>query len=164
MLFFFFFQAEDGIRDLYVTGVQTCALPISTPPTPVPPGSVPGSYNAVAPSRVLNTQTGVGAPIGAVAPGGQIAVPVLGRGGVPSSNVSAVALTITAVAPTASGAVTAWPDDGTAKPGTSTLSFGAKVTSSNFTVTKVGPDGSIRLSNNSSGALQLLGDVMGYYV
>src|SRR5204862_5078822 len=27
--FFFFFQAEDGIRYLYVTGVQTCALPIS---------------------------------------------------------------------------------------------------------------------------------------
>src|SRR5204863_3373052 len=29
--FFFFFQAEDGIRDLYVTGVQTCALPICSP-------------------------------------------------------------------------------------------------------------------------------------
>src|SRR5437773_6689091 len=28
-LFFFFFQAEDGIRDRDVTGVQTCALPIS---------------------------------------------------------------------------------------------------------------------------------------
>src|SRR2546430_9300146 len=28
-IFFFFFQAEDGIRDLTVTGVQTCALPIS---------------------------------------------------------------------------------------------------------------------------------------
>src|SRR5256885_12825336 len=28
-LFFFFFQAEDGIRDYKVTGVQTCALPIS---------------------------------------------------------------------------------------------------------------------------------------
>src|SRR2546427_12631976 len=27
-LLFFFFQAEDGIRDLTVTGVQTCALPI----------------------------------------------------------------------------------------------------------------------------------------
>src|SRR5688572_31227305 len=27
---FFFFQAEDGIRDLTVTGVQTCALPICT--------------------------------------------------------------------------------------------------------------------------------------
>src|SRR2546425_5459194 len=32
-LFFFFFQAEDGIRDKLVTGVQTCALPIS--PVPV---------------------------------------------------------------------------------------------------------------------------------
>ena len=28
LLFFFFFQAEDGIRDYKVTGVQTCALPI----------------------------------------------------------------------------------------------------------------------------------------
>src|SRR2546421_6381492 len=30
-LSFFFFQAEDGIRDLIVTGVQTCALPIFAP-------------------------------------------------------------------------------------------------------------------------------------
>src|SRR3989441_6017617 len=29
LLLFFFFQAEDGIRDKLVTGVQTCALPIS---------------------------------------------------------------------------------------------------------------------------------------
>src|SRR5690606_40341154 len=28
-IFLFFFQAEDGIRDFHVTGVQTCALPIS---------------------------------------------------------------------------------------------------------------------------------------
>src|SRR5437762_3960727 len=30
LVFFFFFQAEDGIRDTSVTGVQTCALPISS--------------------------------------------------------------------------------------------------------------------------------------
>src|SRR6266487_7165768 len=30
LLYFFFFQAEDGIRDGRVTGVQTCALPISS--------------------------------------------------------------------------------------------------------------------------------------
>src|SRR3712207_7264127 len=29
LILFFFFQAEDGIRDIGVTGVQTCALPIS---------------------------------------------------------------------------------------------------------------------------------------
>src|SRR5438552_2336554 len=34
MTIFFFFQAEDGIRDDLVTGVQTCALPISSPPVP----------------------------------------------------------------------------------------------------------------------------------
>src|SRR2546421_6961999 len=30
VMLIFFFQAEDGIRDLIVTGVQTCALPISS--------------------------------------------------------------------------------------------------------------------------------------
>src|SRR5207302_7674877 len=34
-LFFFFFQAEDGIRDFHVTGVQTCALPICCVGPPV---------------------------------------------------------------------------------------------------------------------------------
>src|SRR2546426_9157814 len=33
---FFFFQAEDGIRDYKVTGVQTCALPISIDCEPAP--------------------------------------------------------------------------------------------------------------------------------
>src|SRR5205809_4215058 len=35
-LSFFFFQAEDGIRDVAVTGVQTCALPISGAVTAAP--------------------------------------------------------------------------------------------------------------------------------
>src|SRR5690606_41038600 len=34
--FLFFFQAEDGIRDFHVTGVQTCALPISSTPAFLP--------------------------------------------------------------------------------------------------------------------------------
>src|SRR5436305_12047436 len=34
IVFFFFFQAEDGIRDADVTGVQTCALPISRTGSP----------------------------------------------------------------------------------------------------------------------------------
>src|SRR5216684_5738703 len=49
MYFFFFFQAEDGIRDVAVTGVQTCALPICCcspePPEPLrlSPPSLPPS-------------------------------------------------------------------------------------------------------------------------
>src|SRR2546430_5813841 len=48
---FFFFQAEDGIRDLTVTGVQTCALPISGDSAIasifVPPTSTPMRTDAV---------------------------------------------------------------------------------------------------------------------
>src|SRR5207249_6024826 len=40
-VFFFFFQAEDGIRDRNVTGVQTCALPISRRTTKAPPRPAP---------------------------------------------------------------------------------------------------------------------------
>src|SRR3712207_8403579 len=46
--FFFFFQAEDGIRDIGVTGVQTCALPISSHGTK---GARPGSCVAAGSSR-----------------------------------------------------------------------------------------------------------------
>src|SRR3989449_8083610 len=60
---FFFFQAEDGIRDVAVTGVQTCALPISSAPQRgaarrTPPA--PGPARAGRPdesSCVLHTQT-----------------------------------------------------------------------------------------------------------
>src|SRR5437660_8478790 len=41
--FFFFFQAEDGIRDGHVTGVQTCALPISIRATARAAGASPAS-------------------------------------------------------------------------------------------------------------------------
>src|SRR5207247_5276734 len=39
--FCFFFQAEDGIRDPLVTGVQTCALPISASPDAMLRGELP---------------------------------------------------------------------------------------------------------------------------
>src|SRR3712207_6911242 len=54
-MWFFFFQAEDGIRDIGVTGVQTCALPISARPKPPstslqihpPKGSKQSTYSVV---------------------------------------------------------------------------------------------------------------------
>src|SRR5437762_4867764 len=49
----FFFQAEDGIRDTSVTGVQTCALPISAPPGGYaysPPSFVTKEYHSDRPS------------------------------------------------------------------------------------------------------------------
>src|SRR5688572_33449143 len=65
----FFFQAEDGIRDLTVTGVQTCALPISgrslaTPTAARGRGAVtrdrPASGKSGRPSGVQKENQGVG--------------------------------------------------------------------------------------------------------
>src|SRR2546430_13367980 len=51
----FFFQAEDGIRDLTGTGVQTCALPISrkfrAASGPLPPSSWARRFSSSAPNR-----------------------------------------------------------------------------------------------------------------
>src|SRR5690606_41123803 len=48
--FFFFFQAEDGIRVFHVTGVQTCALPISAGVKCTTAGCSPSNRNRSFPS------------------------------------------------------------------------------------------------------------------
>src|SRR6266850_3835865 len=55
LVFFFFFQAEDGIRDYKVTGVQTCALPIwaARLPNSVYPYSLTSWRNRSFASRAL---------------------------------------------------------------------------------------------------------------
>src|SRR5258708_39756604 len=56
-LFFFFFQAEDGIRDDLVTGVQTCALPICLGARQIPAGRCRlRARLAIRPGRVRHVQ------------------------------------------------------------------------------------------------------------
>ena len=59
MIDIFFFQAEDGIRDYDVTGVQTCALPISVRPGPL-------SRRGRAPSRSSRLREERGLPLSPV--------------------------------------------------------------------------------------------------
>src|SRR5690606_10867060 len=47
----FFFQAEDGIRDFHVTGVQTCALPIYKSPSQMPRLPAHKGYGAMIAAR-----------------------------------------------------------------------------------------------------------------
>src|SRR3989442_1335513 len=72
-MLFFFFQAEDGIRDADVTGVQTCALPISS-------GNAPVSWSML-PCLPLFPRSG------GVRPGGGLLrhAPRSGRGPAPAS-------------------------------------------------------------------------------
>src|SRR5256885_6399159 len=68
--FFFFFQAEDGILDYKVTGVQTCALPILSTASriygatnPIFGGTIPGLLNGdTIPANYSTTATTNSAP------------------------------------------------------------------------------------------------------
>src|SRR5256885_851605 len=69
VVYFFFFQAEDGIRDYKVTGVQTCALPISgvytatvTAPTAVGSGTFGFTINGSAATATAVVNYTAGSP------------------------------------------------------------------------------------------------------
>src|SRR5690606_39540201 len=59
MSLFFFFQAEDGIRDFHVTGVQTCALPILYAVKEVGTSDVTGTIVTFTPDTDIFTQTNI---------------------------------------------------------------------------------------------------------
>ncbi|TPG18364.1 hypothetical protein EAH86_08350, partial [Pedococcus bigeumensis] len=99
-------------------------------------------YAALAPSRVLDTRAGVGAPKAAVGSGGLVDLQVVGRGGVPASGVGAVVLNVTAVAPTRSGYLTVFPS-GQVRPTASNLNFVAGQAVANLVIVKVGAGGKV---------------------
>src|SRR5206468_7489181 len=72
----FFFQAEDGIRDLIVTGVQTCALPISSPLAAMlsPPSPVLVPSPAGCDSAAIDLRSGSGMTIKGASPGCQVSM------------------------------------------------------------------------------------------
>ena len=123
---------------------------------------VPGNYHALAPFRLADTRAAAGtyAVNGpALGPAGARAVPVRGQDGVPS-DASAAVLNVTAVTPTASGFLTAFPSGG-AIPATSNLNFTAGQTVANLVIVPIGPDGQVGFYN-LAGSTDLVVDLEGY--
>ena len=123
---------------------------------------VPGAFAALSPTRVLDTRSGQGGS-GMLAAGGSISLQVTGTAGVPSSSVSAVAVNVTAVGPSASGYVTVWPS-GTTRPNASNLNFSPGQNIPNMVIVPVGADGKVQLFNGSPGTVNLVADVAGYFI
>jgi hypothetical protein len=96
-----------------------------------------------------------------VAKGATLTLQVTGRGGVPTTDVAAVALNVTVVAPASGGYVTVYPS-GLTRPGVSNVNFSAGHTIANQVTVPVGADGSIKLYNGG-GTAHLVADVMGWY-
>ena len=127
----------------------------------VAPPPAAGGLASLTPSRIMDTRSSLGAS-GPVAAGSTVSLQVLGAGGVPASGVSAVVLNVTATQPTAPGHLTVYPD-GVARPTTSSLNFSAGETIPNLVVAPVGADGKVDFYNGSSGTVQVVADVSGWF-
>ena len=125
-------------------------------------GAAVGSrYHPVAPSRLLDTRTGLGAVLAKLLPGGALDLQVTGRGGVPATGVSAVAVNVTVTEPAAGGFLTTWPTGGL-PPLTSSLNFAPAQTVANLAVVKVGSEGKISFYNGGGG-VHVIADVAGWF-
>ncbi|MDX6198274.1 MAG: hypothetical protein QOJ79_1425 [Actinomycetota bacterium] len=132
-------------------------LPAGTPAVAsAPAGSDLGGFTSLAPVRLLDTRT-THTPLG---PGATRDVVVAGRGGVPSTGVTAVAINLTAVHPTTSTSLTAYAG-GTPRPSTVTLTSPPARNIAEAAVVKVG-NGRITLYN-SAGTTDVIVDISGWY-
>jgi hypothetical protein len=125
-------------------------------------GATAGSrYHPVAPSRLLDTRVGLGSLLSMLLPTGTLDLQVTGRGGVPATGVTAVAVNVAVTQPLSGGWLTAWPS-GDPLPLASSLNFAAGQTVANLVVVKVGPDGKINFFNGGGG-LHVIADVAGWF-
>ncbi|MDT4961481.1 MAG: large repetitive protein, partial [Pseudonocardiales bacterium] len=138
------------------TSAPSAAAPLPTP-------TVAGAFQELTPQRVLDTRTGNGAALGSVLGGHTLTLQVTGRGGVPATGVSAVALNVTVIAPTRPGYLKVYGHSAT-QPGTSTLSYALGQTVANLTIVKLGADGKVDLHLAGLGRAHLAADVSGYYL
>ncbi|WP_076261013.1 CHAP domain-containing protein [Intrasporangium flavum] len=117
------------------------------------------AWQVTAPARLLDTKTGVGAPLAKVQAGKAVAVQVTGRAGVPATGVDTVLLNVNATAPAAAGYLTAHAD-GTTQPGSRAMSYGAGGVTTTLVLSRVGTDGKVRLY--TSATTDLSADVVGW--
>jgi len=128
------------------------------------PSATPGAaglYNALVPSRLLDTRDGTGAPRGAIAGGGAVSLQVTGRWGVPATGVGAVVLNVTAADVSLPTYVTVWPE-GSVRPVVSNLNPGSGQTVANRVIVKLGTGGRVDLFN-AAGSANLVADVNGWF-
>lgn len=126
------------------------------------PTSIAGGFVSTQPSRVLDTRVGNGAPQAKVGAYSTVSLQIAGRAGV-ADGVASVVVNVTVTNPSSSGFITVYPS-GTSQPTASNLNFSAGQSIPNLVTVKVGADGRINLTNNSSGSVDLIADVAGYYL
>jgi len=131
-----------------------------TPPPPVP--SVPATYHAIAPARLLDTRSGNGLP-GKLSANSPATFGVTGRGGVPAG-ATAVTGNVTVTGATKGWAVYLGPDP-TASPTSSTINFNAGDVRANGVTVALGTGGTLSATymSTAGNTTDLVFDVTGYF-
>ncbi|HEX5497295.1 MAG TPA: putative Ig domain-containing protein [Mycobacteriales bacterium] len=157
--------ALTGVGVVAATLVVTQATPAGAAPGNLPalaaqPAASAGAqgFHALAPTRVLDTRSGLAGPLG---PHGTVDVQLAGVAGIPATGVTAVVFNLTAVAPTAGGFLTVYPT-GTARPTSSNLNFTAGQTLADEVIATLGTNGRATIFN-AAGDTHVLADVSGWF-
>jgi hypothetical protein len=107
------------------------------------------------PTRVLDTRTGSGTPLGQLRPKQHIRLHIDG-------NYTAAALNLTVTGSKGTGFVTAYPD-GTTLPAASSINYTPNQTTANMTITQIGTDGYINFYNGGTAPVSVIADLSGTY-
>ena len=143
-----------GDHTLTITVDDGAGVPVTQTGTVTPIGS---DYTAYGPTRLLDTRSSKTT----LKPHTAIKVKVGGNGGISADALAAV-LNLTVTNPTVGGYITAYAD-GTSRPTSSNVNFAAKQTVPNLSIVPVGGDGYVDLYNGSSGTVDLIADINGYF-
>jgi hypothetical protein len=118
-------------------------------------------YNPLNPARILDTRNGTGGISGKIG-SSPVTFKVAGKGGIPSTGVSAVVVNTTVTGPTQGSFLTMYPADAAGVPAASNLNYGLGQTVANLVTVKVSAAGEIKLSN-FAGSTHVILDVAGWY-
>ena len=117
-----------------------------------------GGFASLVPYRVLDTRTGKGTPKAAIRAGASVTVRIIGRGGVPGSGASAVAIAVAVVQPAATGWLGATANGSTA----TIVNFGRGQSLTVLALIPLGAGGEITFTNHSAATIRLAADLTGY--
>lgn len=124
-------------------------------------GDGSGLYRTLTPARLLDTRNGVGG-ISRIGPGQVANLQVAGRGNVPASGVSAVALNLTGIMPAEQTFVQVFPAGAQPITATSTINLVPGDVVPNKVIVRVGAGGQVSLFN-AAGTVDLVADVTGWF-
>ena len=120
--------------------------------------STPGSFRAIPFQRAFDTR-----PTHPLAPGSVTRMSIAGHGAVPATGVAAVLANLTVLAPSRAGSVSTWASD-TAWDASASASFTAGRTEQDVVNVALGSDGAAMIRNNTGVTLQVVLDLIGYYL